>query len=42
MRSLLRLTRLALLTPWTLAWFEWIPTRRHAFGDGLVILLPIF
>jgi glyoxylase-like metal-dependent hydrolase (beta-lactamase superfamily II) len=28
--------------PWTLAWFEWIPTRRHAFGDGLVILLPIF
>lgn len=28
--------------PWTLAWFEWIPTRRHAFGDGLVILTPIF
>jgi len=28
--------------PWTLAWFAWIPTRRHAFGDGLVILTPIF
>jgi hypothetical protein len=28
--------------PWTLAWFEWIPTRRHDFGDGLVILTPIF
>jgi hydroxyacylglutathione hydrolase len=28
--------------PWTLAWFEWIPTRRYAFGGGLVILAPIF
>ena len=28
--------------PWTLAWFEWIPTRRYAFGGGLVILAPLY
>ena len=28
--------------PWTLAWFEWIPTRRYRFGDGLLILAPLF
>jgi glyoxylase-like metal-dependent hydrolase (beta-lactamase superfamily II) len=28
--------------PWTLAWFEWIPTRRYEFGGGLVILAPLF
>ncbi len=28
--------------PWSLAWFEWIPTRRYAFGGGIVILAPIF
>jgi glyoxylase-like metal-dependent hydrolase (beta-lactamase superfamily II) len=28
--------------PWTLAWFEWIPTRRYPFDDGLVILAPLF
>jgi glyoxylase-like metal-dependent hydrolase (beta-lactamase superfamily II) len=28
--------------PWTLAWFEWIPTRRYDFGGGLVILAPLF
>lgn len=35
-------TASAQVPPWTLAWFEWIPTRRYAFGPGLVILAPIF
>ena len=30
------------IRPWTLAWFEWIPTRRYDFGAGLVILAPLF
>ena len=32
----------AQIRPWTLARFEWIPTRRYDFGDGLVILAPLF
>jgi glyoxylase-like metal-dependent hydrolase (beta-lactamase superfamily II) len=28
--------------PWTFARFEWIPTRRYQFDDGLVILAPLF
>ncbi len=31
----------ARIRPWTLARFEWIPTRRYDFGDGLVILAPL-
>jgi glyoxylase-like metal-dependent hydrolase (beta-lactamase superfamily II) len=32
----------AQIRPWTLARFEWIPTRRYQFDDGLVILAPLF
>ncbi len=36
------LSESAQVPPWTLARFEWIPTRRYDFGDGLVILAPLF